>query len=135
MSLTQQEAIQMKTDVEILKSSTSQVLQAIGESVTAQKENSKLINELVIEMKERDVRDEYRAKDLDELKGYISRVDGDVKNYIEIHHDSLEKLSQSQRAKDAFYKSVTSTWGKVFAMLLIAACAYVLGIDLTKVIK
>lgn len=139
MSLTQKEVNQMWTDVEMLKLSTSQVLNAIGESVAAQKENSELINALVIKMTERDVHDEYREKELDELKDYISRVDDDFKTYREDHHDSLEKLSQSQKNKARFYngvfKGVTSTWGKFFAMILIAACAYVSGIDLTKFIK
>jgi len=135
MSLTPQEQIQMKVDVEGLKTSTAQVLAAIGKSTEAQEENSKLITELVIEMRERDVRDEYRKKDYDDLKGHMGRIDKTITAYIETHHNSLERLSKNQQARDNFVKSATSAWGKVFAMVFIAAMAYVLGIDLTKVLK
>lgn len=131
MVLTQQEQIQIKTDVEILKSSTAQVLEAIGRGTEAQTKNTEAMASLVVEMKERDVRDEYSAREIAEVKGFIGRVDKEQREYAETHRDSLKRLKGAQDNVDAFKKSVTSSWGKIAAMIIAAAIAYGLGVDLS----
>jgi hypothetical protein len=135
MTLNAQEAMQLKTDVEILKASTNQVITALGESTEAQKENTKLIHSLLIEMRERDVRDEYKAKEIDEIKVSIKLTDKSLTRYIEDNKEPLSKLNKHYKRKDQFISGITSTWGKIAAGAILIGAAYVLGFDLTKILK
>jgi hypothetical protein len=135
MTLNAQEAIQLKTDVEILKLSTNQVITALGESTEAQKENTKLIHSLLIEMRERDVRDEYRAKEIDGIKEAIKLTDKNLSGYIKDNRENLGRLSRRYDLKDKFITGITSTWGKIAAGAILIGAAYVLGFDLTKILK
>jgi len=135
MPFTQDEAIRIKSDVEGLKHSTISVLTAIGESVTAQKENTKMITDLVIELRERDVRDEYRGKEILVLDEKLDSLTNTVENNKAEYVPALTKLIASQLWWDKFWDNANSTWGKFAGVAIILGVAYALNIDLTKIVS
>jgi hypothetical protein len=138
MPLTPAEAQQIKIDIELLKSTSTQVLQAISEGTEQTKENNALINKLLNKMDSHDVRDEFLAKEREQDKAYtvaisdkIDVVNQRLDNMMPVYQSS--KLTQENRQK--FIDSLNSTWGKMAGALIIIALATALGLDLSSIIK
>jgi len=141
MAFTQDEASRIKSDVESLKASATNVFSAIGEGAAAQRENTKtlkentiLLNELLVAFSKREVRDEYREKEMlsihEEVKDIKDTVNLNRKEYMA----PLERLKRSQGRVDRFWEGATSNWGKMTAFALIISVAYALNIDLSKLL-
>jgi len=121
MSLTQQEAAEIKANVHALEKSYDQ-------TITAIKDNTKAVNDLVIEMKERDVRDEY-------LKAEVDLVKQDLHQFKK-HADPI--LQKSKGWQDFFGKisdSMGGSIGKLILALIGLGVLAMLGIDFSGYIK
>ena len=125
---------QVKTDVEELKRTTTTVLSAIGDNAKATRENTTIVNEMLISMRERDVRDEYRMKEIQAIGNKADTTANNLNEYKERHRESLVKLERSQANWAGFWVSVNSTWGKMFGVAIIIAFALAIEIDLSKLL-
>jgi len=121
---------QVKTDVEELKRTTTTVLSAIGDNAKATRENTTIVNEMLVSMRERDVRDEYRLKEIQNTGEKVDNTSQALTDYKERHRESLTKLERSQANWLGFWVSVNSTWGKMFGVAFVIAFAYALDVDL-----
>ena len=133
MPFTHEEATQIKIDVEILKNSTSQVLNAIGE-------NTEQLSSLISKMDQGDIRREYEAKErledketINQLSLKVDIVNSRLDLYIDDIKPTITRLQRNHEATDNFKKSMGSTWGKMAATALISAAflfvAYAFGIE------
>lgn len=145
MSFTPEEATQIKTDVEVLKVTTNQVLTAIGENTEQIKENVKLTTSLIQKMDAHDVRREYEEKErkadrehIDQLKDAVSMVNNRIDAYIDDVKPTISRSKQRHDSVDNFKKSMGTTWGKMFATVLVTAMmlfvAAAFGLDITKLV-
>ena len=138
MPLTIEEAHQIKVDIEVLKSSSSQVLKAIGEGTEQTKENNVLINTLINKMDSHDVRDEFLAKEREEEKVYTRKIEDKI-DTVNLRLDNMmpvyQKSKSTQENKQAFMDALRSTWGKMAGALIVIAIATALGLDLSSILK
>lgn len=125
---------QVKTDVEELKRTTTTVLSAIGDNAKATRENTTIVNEMLVSMRERDVRDEYRMKEIQVIGEKVDNTSQALADYKERHRESLTKLERTQANWIGFWVSVNSTWGKMFGVAIIIAIAYAVEIDLSRLL-
>lgn len=128
MSISQQEAEVIRAEQVFLK-------EQVTDLVSALKDNTKSVGEMLLEMKERDVRDEYREKEFIELKEYIVKIDDKITDYIESKEPIVEWAKRRKEFYDSLVSGITSSWGKLVGAAIIIGVAYVLGMDLSKLIK
>tara|TARA_R110002096_G_scaffold66306_1_gene161365 strand:- start:23562 stop:23948 length:387 start_codon:yes stop_codon:yes gene_type:complete len=125
MPLSQEEVVDIKTDLRVLKSSISDMSMAQTENTKAQTAVARQISNLLIEMKERDVRDEYLATSVSDIKERQDEFEAFSRPIIvrtKKHHDFRDKV------KDGF----GSNAGKLLFLVFAACVAYALGIDPSK---
>ncbi len=138
MSLTPEEAQQIKVDIEVLKTTSTQVLQAIGENSEQTKENNKLVHSLIQKMDKHDVRQEYEAKEREEEKEHTRVLEGKVEA-VNLRIDNMMPTYQRTKANhesiDKFKDGMRSTWGKMAGALLVIGIAAGLGLDLSNLFK
>jgi len=138
MPLTPAEAQQIKIDIELLKSTSTQVLQAISEGTEQTKENNSLINKLLSKMDSHDVRDEFLAKEREEEKVYTRKIEAKI-DTVNLRLDNMmpvyQKSKSAQENKQAFMDALRSTWGKMAGALIVIAVAAALGLDLSSILK
>lgn len=128
----EEDIIQVKSDVDSLNKSMNLLVTSISDSVEAQKATSKNVNDLILQMKERSIREEYKEKEIERIKDNAKRVENTLVAYVDSNAEPMQKLIRSQALKESFFASATSSWGKVAAMIVIVGVAYVLGIDLSN---
>lgn len=128
MSITPEEAAQIKSDHTLLKEQFSQL-------VTALHENTSKTGEMLLEMKERDVRDEYKEKEFKELKEAVNTTNERITSYIEGNEPLLMWAKKKKEFNENVWSSIGSTWGKMVGALIVIAVAAVLGLDLSSIIK
>lgn len=128
MSITQAEATQIRTEQAFLKDQVSELVKALNS-------NTEKVGEMLIEMKERDVRDEYREKEHQELKEAIHTTNERIESYIKSKQAIVEWAERRKSLYDSIWSGITSTWGKLTGALIIIAIASALGLDLSKVIN
>ena len=133
--ISQDEALQIKTDIEVLKTSTKQCLEATTKSAEASAKVADQISDLLIEMKERDVREEYRTKELQELKDSIGYVDNRIAEFIESELPTLTRSKLRHNSIDSIITGFTSNIGKLLLGFVVVGIAYSLGLDPTKMFK
>lgn len=136
MSLTTAEATQIKIDVEVLKNTTSQVLKALCD-------NTDSIKVLISKMDAHDVRREYEdkekeeaKKDVAELAQKVELVNERMDSYITNVAPVIARAKAKQETTDNFIKSMSTTWGKMTAGIIVTASilliAYVFGVNIPK---
>lgn len=128
MSMTPEESAQIKSDVTMLKDQFSQL-------VTALHENTSKTGEMLLEMKERDVRDEYREKEFKELKEAIHEANERITEYIEKKEPLLLWAEKKKEFNDRVWDNISSTWGKMAGALIIIGMASALGLNLSSIVK
>lgn len=128
MTISSDEAAQIRADHASLKEEVSKV-------VTALHENTVTTREMLLEMRERDVRDEYREKEFAELKEAIKTTNAQIAEYIKDKEPYLEWAKKRKEFNEALFAGITSTWGKFAGALIIVAIAAILGLDISKVFK
>ena len=131
MPISADEAIRMKTDIEILKNSTTQCLIASKDAANASKLVAEQIGNLLLEMKEHDIRDEYRAKEFNELKESIKTVNTLIEATLQVFNRSKDM----QKRIDSVWDGMSSNLGKLAVIALIIGIVYMLGLDPSKIIK
>ena len=138
MPVTPEDYHKIRTDVEVLKSESTQVLKAIGEGTAQTKENNVLINRLINKMDSHDIRLEFEAKERDEERAYVRKIETKV-DTVNLRLDNMmpvyQKSKISQESKQKFYDSINSTWGKMAGALIVIAIATALGLDLSSILK
>lgn len=136
MSLTQQEATQIKIDVEVLKNTTSQVLKALCD-------NTDSIKVLISKMDAHDVRREYEDKEKEaaklevtELTIAVKAVNDRIDLYVTTVAPIIARAKAKQDTADNFKKSMSTSWGKIAVGLVVTAStlliAYIFGVDIPK---
>jgi len=133
--ISQDEALQIKTDIEVLKTSTKQCLEATTKSAEASAKVADQIGNLLIEMKERDVREEYRTKEVTELKELIGFVDTRIADFIETEAPTLARSKLRHNTVDSIIAGFTSNVGKLLLGFVVVGVMYSLGLDPTKMFK
>ena len=128
MSITSEEAAQIKSDHSLIKDQFSQLVAAL-------KENTSKTGEMLLEMKERDVRDEYKEKEFKELKDAVNKVDEKITNYIDHHETLLAWTKKKKEFNENVWVNAGSTWGKMVGALIVISIAASLGLDLSSIIK
>lgn len=121
MPLTTQEASDIKSSVSTLERSVTAL-------VTAQTKSTEAITELVIEMRERDVRDEFIKAEVLDLKVKREAI---VKEYEPV----LRRCKETQKKWDNFTSSMTTNWGRLLSIALLIAVLMLFGIDPSKIFK
>lgn len=125
MPISPEEAAQMRADQAFIKEQITHVVEALHQ-------NTKVSGEMLIEMRERDVRDEYREKEFSELKEAVKSVDKKIDDYIESEKQVIDWARSRKQFYDSLLKGMTSTWGKMAGALIIIVFFAAIGIDLTK---
>lgn len=131
--ITKEEAIEIKTDIALLKQSTSDTLSAIHEQADSQKELLQGMTELTIEIREdrakreaheesREVQDKYVQDQINENK---KRLDYFTENYKQ----PIEKLIISQNRWKTFVDAIFSKAGTTVFIIVIVAILYLLGVN------
>jgi len=136
MSLTAAEATQIKIDVEVLKNTTSQVLKALCD-------NTDSIKVLISKMDAHDVRREYEEKEKEAaaeevvaLTTAVKEVNERIDTYVTGVAPILARAKAHQDSSDNFKKSMSTTWGKMTAGVIVTASilliAYIFGVNVPK---
>jgi len=131
MSISPEEAVQIKSDIEVLKNSTTQCLQATENAAKASQLVAEQISNLLLEMKEHDIREEYRAEELKQLRGSIDLVNNKIDEYIPV----LTRAKSQQDFNDGIKAGMSSTAGKLAMIAAIIGAMYLLGINPPSFIK
>lgn len=126
MTISSEEASQIRGEQAFLKESINNLVSAIHD-------NTQRVGEMLVEMKERDVRDEYREKEFQELKDSIKKVDDNINAFIKEKEPVIKWAEKRKEVYESIWSGITSTWGKFAGALLIVAVAAALGLDITKV--
>ena len=128
MSLSEDERVDLKSGMVIMEKAIATLSKAQETSAAASTELSKGINELVAEMRERDVKDEFfRAK--------IISVEDNQKKYISKFTPVIERVIASQNKWDKFTNGMATNWGRLFSIAVIVLIAMALGLDVSKLFK
>lgn len=128
MSITSEEAAQIKSDHNMLKDQFSQLVSALHD-------NTSKTGEMLLEMKERDVRDEYKEKEFKELKEAVQATNDRINQYVESKEPYISWVKKKKEFNDNMFNGITSTWGKMVGALVIIAIAAALGLDLSSIVK
>lgn len=128
MSISPEEAAQIKSDHNML-------MNQFTELVSALKDNTAKTGEMLLEMKERDVRDEYREKAFVALQGSVSETNKRIDKSIESNEPLLSWVKKKKEFNDSIWSNISSTWGKMVGALLLIALAAALGFDLSSITK
>lgn len=121
MSLTAKEAAEIKATVNALEKSHDQTIVAI-------KENTQAVQELVVEMKERDVRDEF-------LKAEVQSVKAEQKQFEEFSRPILVRSKRWQDFTDKIYGSMGGGIGKFILAIIGLGFLAMIGVDIAGLVK
>ena len=126
--MTSDEIVEVKTGIEILRSSISRMSDAQAENTKAQTQVSKQLNDLTLELRERDVRDEYLKKEVVHIREHQTRFE-------EFARPVISRSKKTQERADKFYDSLFGNWGKIFSLVILIGIMYAIGLDPTKMFK
>jgi hypothetical protein len=128
MSLSENERIDLKSGMVIMEQGIAALSRAQETSAAASTELAKGINELVTEMRERDIKDEYfRAK--------ITKVEENQGKYIKDFGPVMERVIKSHDKWDKFTSGMATNWGRLASVAIIVMIAMALGLDVSKIFK
>jgi len=131
--ITPEEAQEIRTDIALLKQSTSDTLKAIHDQSDSGNNLLKSVNELTMEIREdrarreahdenREIQDKYTQ---DQINTNKKRLD----YFTEHYKQPVEKLIISQQRWDRFVNAIFSRAGTTVFILIIVAILYLLGIN------
>ena len=126
MSITPERAAQIENEQSFIKEQISQVVIALNN-------NTEKVGEMLLEMKERDVREEYREKEYEAMSDRVLFVDAKIDEYIKVKQPIIEWATRRKEFYDSLWGSIRSTWGKMIAVFVIAGVAMALGLDLSAI--
>lgn len=126
--ITPEEAAQIKSDHNLLKDQFSQLVSALHD-------NTMKTGEMLLEMKERDVRDEYKEKEFKALKLAVDSTNIRITDYIEQNEPLLLWAKKKKAFNENVWSNIGSTWGKMAGALIVVAIAAALGLDLSSIVK
>lgn len=126
MSITPEEAAEIRAEHQTLKEEVSKVVSALHE-------NTVTTREMLMEMRERDVRDEYRQKEFEDLKNAVNTVNEKIDNYIENKQPILDWASGNKDFWDGVKSGFQSNTGKFIFVILVFGVAMALGIDFSNI--
>jgi chromosome segregation ATPase len=112
---------EIKTDVEILKSSVNKSVNAM-EGLTTQ------IGEMVAEMRERDIHYSYLTKEVEDNSEQIKKERDRFFKYRDEIEPVIKRSREAQKNWDVVRKGFFSNWGKVAFLLVMAALAQFSGL-------
>ncbi len=101
----------LETKIAVIASNQDKMASAV-EALT------KSLNELVVTMTKREVEDRHQqelVKDLNQI--------------VKSHQPVIDAMIKSQKFKDHFYKTISSTWARLIAIIVIVSIGASLGID------
>ena len=116
-----EDSVDIKSSIIILNNSMSQLSDS-------QTKLSNTMTEMLLEMRERDTRDEY-------LKEKVSEIDSRQREIIEKTMPIIERAKAGQDNIDKFKSALFSSWGKMASVGLVIIVAYILGVDISKWLK
>lgn len=131
--ITKEEAQEIKTDIALLKQSTSDTLSAIHEQADSQKELLQSVNGLTIEIREDRARREAHEENREIQDKYVQDQISDNKKrldyFAEHYKQPLEKLIVSQQRWNKLIDAIFSRAGTTVFILIIVAVLYLLGVN------
>lgn len=125
MPLSHEEVTDIKADLKIVKNSMMLMSDAQTKNTKAQTEVAKQISGLLIEMKERDVRNEY-------LTIEVKTISERQINFEDFARPILIKSSSVQEFKQKITDSMGTGTGKLLLAILLAGFLFLIGADPTK---
>lgn len=128
MALTSKEEVDIKSGMIILERSVSDLTRMQSQNTAAQTKLSDGITELLVEMRERDVRDEHLKSEVSIIKSEHTAI---MAEYLPV----MQRAKRSQQRWDSFWASVTTNWGRLASIAIVVAIAMALGLDITKIFK
>lgn len=129
MTLTNQEAQEIKTDIALLKKSTADTLEAIHEQSTSGANLLNSINELTSEIREDRIRRESHDEK-QELQNEYTKIQIDTNSeMLNLYKPVIERLIISQGRWDRFINAIFSRAGTVTLIIIVVAILYLLGFD------
>jgi len=133
MTISKEEAQEIKTDIALLKKSTADTLSAIHEQSSSGRELLKSVNELTIEIREDRARREAHDENRETQDKYIQdQINSNTKRldyFTEHYKQPVEKLIVSQGRWDKFINAIFSRAGTALFIIVIVAVLYLLGIN------
>lgn len=125
MPLTHEEIADIKADLRVVKDSMLEMSNAQTENTKAQTDVAKQISGLLIEMKERDVRNEYLTLD-------VKKVNERQVGFEEFARPILVKAKSWQDFRQKILDSMGTGTGKLILAIFAAGFLYMVGVDPTK---
>lgn len=125
MSLSHAEIADIKSDLKVVKNSMVNMSNAQTENTKAQTEVAKQISGLLIEMKERDVRNEFLTT---EVKQITHRQIG----FEDFARPILIKSKEKQDFKQKITDSMGTNTGRLIIVVFVTGALLILGVDPTK---
>lgn len=118
----------IKTNMALLSQSVTQLSNAQTKSIEVQTNLAVKMGDLLMEMKERDLRDGFLREKILQMEERQKSIATDVLPVV-------LRAKASQDGWDKLKGSVLSTWGKVAGGVILLAIAYALGLDLPFTIR
>lgn len=125
MPLSHEEVTDIKADLKIVKNSMMLMSDAQTKNTKAQTEVAKQISGLLIEMKERDVRNEYLTKE-------VKTISERQINFEDFARPILIRSGSVQEFKQKITDSMGTGTGKLLLAILLAGFLFLIGVDPTK---
>ena len=122
MSQNNEEIADIKADMRVVKDSINTVLESQAANTKAQTEVAKQISGLLVEFKERDVRNEY-------LTIEVKTINGRQLAFEEFSRPILLKAKARQDFKQKIIDSMGTSTGKLIYIVLITGILLLLGVD------
>lgn len=129
MTLTNQEAQEIKTDIALLKKSTKDTLEAIHEQSTSGANLLKSINELTYEIREDRIRRESHDEKQELQNEYTKKQIDSNSDMLNLYKPVIERLIISQGRWDRFINAIFSRAGTITLIIIVVAILYLLGVD------
>ena len=131
MPITNEEVIDIKSSMIVLTRIVSELTDAQINNAASQSKLAESITALLIEMREKDIKDEHLKEEVKEIRGNQNRA-------MDYAMPIVRRAEVNQKRADAFKASIESGWGKMIAGAIVAASllllAQALGIDLQTVV-
>tara|TARA_R100000951_G_scaffold62227_1_gene52242 strand:- start:20641 stop:21057 length:417 start_codon:yes stop_codon:yes gene_type:complete len=128
-----EEAQEIRTDIALLKQSTSDTLKAIHEQSDSGKDLLQSVNELTVEIREDRARREAHDENREIQDNYVQeQIKSNTKRldyFAEHYKQPVEKLITSQNRWDKFINAIFSKAGTTIFIFVIVAILYLLGVN------
>jgi septal ring factor EnvC (AmiA/AmiB activator) len=120
--------IRLEADVEIIKKALETMSDSVAESAKSQKELNGKLSELIVEMREHGIHNEYLTKQ-------VARTEEKLDTFIQETKPHLERLKARNEFYDNFIKGISSNWGRLASLAILLAILYFFGITPENIIN